>query len=56
MTPELLATALRRLRRNVAIYIVHMEPGKEAETMREIGEVADTFHPAMLKRGDVLEF
>lgn len=56
MTPELLATALRRLRRNVVIYIVHMEPGKEAETMREIGEVADTFRPAMLARGDVLEF
>lgn len=56
MTPELLAIALRRLRRNVAIYIVHMEPGKEAEAMREIGEVADTFRPAMLKRGDVLEF
>ncbi len=57
MTPELLATALRRLRGNVIIYIVHMESGKETETMREIGEVAGVFHPVMLERGAaVIEF
>jgi len=56
MTPDLLAAGLRQLRRKVAIYIVHMEPGMEDETMREIGEAAAVFRPAMLKRGDVLEF
>jgi ribonuclease BN (tRNA processing enzyme) len=56
MTPELLAAGLSRLRRNAAIYIVHMEPGREAETMRQIGEVAAAFRPTMLERGDVLEF
>jgi len=56
MTPGLLAAGLRRLQRNAAIYIVHMEPGREAEAMREIGEVAAAFRPVMLKRGDVLEF
>lgn len=56
MTPALLAAGLHRLRRNAAICIVHMEPGREAETMREIGEAAGMFGPKMLKRGDVLEF
>jgi ribonuclease BN (tRNA processing enzyme) len=56
MTPDLLAAGLRRLRRNAVIHIVHMEPGREAEILREIGEVAGTFRPVMLARGDVLEF
>jgi len=56
MTPELLAAGLRRLRGNPAIYVVHMEPGREAESMRQIGAVAAAFWPAMLNRGDVLEF
>jgi len=56
MTPELLAAGLRRLRRNVAIHIVHMESGREEETMREIDAAAATLRPAMLDRGAVLEF
>jgi ribonuclease BN (tRNA processing enzyme) len=56
MTPDLLGAGLRRLRRPLAVHIVHMESGREAETMREIGEVAATFRPAMLERGDVVEF
>lgn len=56
MTPDLLADGLRRLGRDVTLYIVHMEPGREAETMREIGEAAAAFRPAMLEKGDVIEF
>ena len=37
-------------------HIVHMEPGKEAETMREINKVTGTFRPTILERGGVFEF
>ena len=56
MTPYLLAGALHRFGRDAAIYIAHMEPGREEETMREISRVSNSVKPIMLSRSDVLEF
>jgi len=56
MIPDLLGFALRQFRRNINLYVVHMEPGREDETMREIYAATGVLRPVMLKRGDVLEF
>lgn len=56
MTPYLLAEALHRFGRDAVIYIAHMEPGREEETMREISTVSNSVNLVMLSRSDVLEF
>jgi len=56
MTAELLARGLRLLHRPVQLFIVHMEAGREQESMREVMEAAGEFGPQPLRRGQVLEF
>lgn len=56
MTAELLAQGLRLLQRPVQLFIVHMEAGRENDTMREVLQAAGKFDPQMLQRGMVFEF
>ena len=56
MTAELLAQGLRLLQRPVELYIVHMEAGREEDTLREIMHAARDFRPIPLERGQVFEF
>lgn len=56
MTAELLAQGLRLLQSPVELFIVHMEAGREMDTMHEVLQVAGEFHPQMLRRGRVFEF
>ncbi|MBI4938753.1 MAG: 3',5'-cyclic-nucleotide phosphodiesterase [Nitrosomonadales bacterium] len=51
MTAELLAQGLRLLRRPVELLIVHMEAGREADTLREVLQAAGEFNPQALQRG-----
>jgi ribonuclease BN (tRNA processing enzyme) len=55
MTADLLAQGLRLLQRPVNLFIVHMDAGRETETMQEVRQAAGTFEPQMLKRGQVLK-
>jgi ribonuclease BN (tRNA processing enzyme) len=56
MTAELLAQGLRMLKKPVQLYIVHMESGREDDTMHEVLQAAAEFDPKMLRRGKVFEF
>ncbi len=56
MTANLLAQGLRLLQRPVEPFIVHMEAGREEDSMREILSVASEFKPTPLQRGRVFEF
>ena len=56
MTAELLAQGLRLLQRPVELFIVHMEAGREEESMREILRTTEEFKPTPLQRGRVFEF
>ena len=56
MTAELLAQGLRQLNNPVQLYIVHMESGRESDTMHEVLQAAAEFDPKMLRRGMVFEF
>src|SRR3989338_6228950 len=51
MTAGLLARGLRKLQRPVALFIVHMEAGREDETFREIQSAIPEFNPQVLQRG-----
>lgn len=53
MTAELLAQGLRLLQRPVQLFIVHMEIGRENDTVREIMQAAGKFNPQILRRGTV---
>lgn len=55
MTANQLAMGLALLQRPVQLYIVHMEAGYEAESMREVQTAAAGFNPTMLQRGHVFE-
>lgn len=55
-TAKLLAQGLHLLRRPVELFIVHMEAGREQDTMREVLQAAGEFKPQMLQRGQVFEF
>jgi ribonuclease BN (tRNA processing enzyme) len=55
MTANLLAQGLRLLQRPVALFIVHMEAGREPDAMREVLQAAGEFGPQQLQRGQVLE-
>jgi ribonuclease BN (tRNA processing enzyme) len=55
MTPALLAEGLGRLRRPVQVFITHLEPGREDETMEEILRCAAGNLPAPLRQGQVFE-
>ena len=56
MTAELLAQGLRLLQRPVQLFIMHMEAGRENDTMHEVLQAAGEFNPQMLRRGKVFEF
>jgi ribonuclease BN (tRNA processing enzyme) len=56
MTPHLLTQGLHLLRHPAEVHIVHMEAGREAETLREILETAAAYRPAPVERGQVFEF
>jgi ribonuclease BN (tRNA processing enzyme) len=56
MTAELLAQGLRLLQRPVQLFIVHMEAGRENDTMHEVLQAAGEFSPQMLLRGRVFNF
>jgi ribonuclease BN (tRNA processing enzyme) len=56
MTAGLLAQGLRLLRRPVELYIVHMEAGREEDTLREVLQAAAEFNPGVLERGREFEF
>lgn len=56
MTAELLAQGLRLLRRPVGLFIVHMEAGHEADTLREVLQTAGEFNPQALQRGREFAF
>lgn len=56
MTASLLAQGLRLLQRPVELFIVHMEAGREDDTLREILDAIPEFKPVLLRRGQVLEF
>jgi len=55
MTASLLAQGLRLMQRPVELFIVHMEAGREDDTLREILQAANAFHPVPLQRGQVFE-
>jgi len=55
MTAELLAQGLHLLQRQVQLFIVHMEAGRENDTMHEVIQAAGRFNPQMLRRGTVFE-
>lgn len=55
MTAELLAQGLRLLHRQVALFIVHTEAGRESETWREILDAIPEFKPELLQQGRVFE-
>jgi len=56
MTSELLAQGLRLLQKPVQLFIVHMEAGRENDTMQEVLQAAGEFNPQMLRRGEVFIF
>jgi ribonuclease BN (tRNA processing enzyme) len=56
MTAELLAQGLHLLQRPVQLFIVHMEAGRENDTMHEVLQAAGEFNPQLLRRGKVFEF
>ena len=51
MTAELLAQGLNLLNRPVELFIVHMDAGREDETLREVWQAAGKFNPQALQRG-----
>ena len=56
MTAELLAHGLRLLQHPVQLFIVHMETGRENDTMHEVLQAVGEFKPQVLQRGMVFEF
>lgn len=56
MTARLLAQGLHMLKKPVEIHIVHMEAGREAETLNEILQVAAAYQPTPLQRGHIFTF
>lgn len=56
MTAELLAQGLSLLHRLVELFIVHMEAGREDDTLREVLQAAGKFNPQALQLGRKFEF
>jgi hypothetical protein len=56
MTAELLAQGMRLLHKPVQLFILHMEAGRENDTMREVLQTAGEFSPQMLRRGMAFNF
>lgn len=56
LCPSLLADELLKLTGNPEIYITHLKPGEDDETMREIVGSVKKSSPRMLMHGQVFEF
>lgn len=56
MTARLLAQWLKLLQRPVEVYITHLEPGQEAQTMAEVQAATLGFNVRSLLQGQVFEF
>lgn len=56
LCPNMLASELRKLKRDAEIYISHLKPGQSEVTMSEIVAVAERFRPRMLCTNQVFEF
>lgn len=56
MTADFLARGLRLLQSPVQVFIVHMEAGRENDTMNEVLQAAGEFKLQMLQRCRVFEF
>lgn len=55
-TAELLAHGLARLRQPVQLFIAHMEPGREQDTMEEVMAACGAFRPQQLQQGQEFVF
>ena len=55
MTAQLLADGLCLLQHPAELFIVHMEAGREDDTMREIMNTVTRYEPLPLQRGQVFE-
>lgn len=56
MTAKLLAQGLKLLQRPVEVYITHLEPGREAQTMAEVLAATRGFNVRSLLQEQVIEF
>lgn len=51
MVPALLARGVRNLKRGVDVYVAHMEPGRQRETMTQIRATLGDLSPRQLEEG-----
>lgn len=51
--PSTLASDLRKLQHQPALYITHQKPGQEHQIMQELSELVEDRSPVMLRRGQV---
>ncbi len=51
MSAGLLAKGLNRLKKDVGLYITHLEPGKEESVMEEVYGVCGSFSPVRMMQG-----
>ena len=56
MSAGLLAKGLDRLKRNVELYITHLEPGKEELVMDEVLSACGSFSPVRMQQGQRFVF
>lgn len=56
MTARLLAQGLKLLQRPVEVYVTHLEPGREAQTMAEVQAATRGFNVRSLLQEQVIEF
>ena len=55
LCPSMLAEELAKLTRPAEIYITHLKPGEPDLIMQEIDECAGSYHPRMLRNGQVFD-
>lgn len=55
MTADLLAAGLSQLHRPVEVYVTHLEPGREDQTMAEIQAACGRFNVQRLRQGQIFE-
>lgn len=56
MSAELLAKGLNRLKKNVELFITHLEPGKEDFVMDEVMDACGSFSPVRMQQGQRFVF
>lgn len=55
LCPNMLASELAKLKRQVPVFVTHLKPGEGALTMSEIARDAAQWNPQMLENGHVFE-